>query len=112
MTALGYSHEEIGTRSIRSGAAMSLAVQGGHTDEKIRILGRWKSLAFLTYIRPQVLEWSGGMAADMAKTKSFTDVSERPRKETDRKTPAARQPSSPPVQVTELFPTSGKFDFG
>jgi hypothetical protein len=75
-TKYSFNSDEIGTRSIRSGAAMSLAVQGGHTDEKIRILGRWKSLAFLTYIRPQVLEWSGGMASDMAKTISFTDVSE------------------------------------
>jgi hypothetical protein len=108
----GYSQEEIGTRSIRSGAAMSLAVQGGHTDEKIRILGRWKSLAFLTYIRPQVLEWSGGMAADMAKTKSFTDVSEKTKKGTDQKAPATRQPSSPPNQAIEQFPRFGKFDLG
>ena len=109
----GYSQEELGTRSIRSGAAMSLAVQGGHTDEKIRILGRWKSLAFLTYIRPQVLEWSGGMAADMAKTKSFTDVSEKPKKGTeDQKAPATRQPSSPPDQVIEQFPRFRKFDLG
>ena len=93
-TKYSFKSEEIGTRSIRSGAAMSLAVQGGHTDEKIRILGRWKSLAFLTYIRPQVLEWSGGMASDMAKTISFTDVSEaNTQTKTDRtKQPAMRSP--------------------
>ena len=106
----GYSQEEIGTRSIRSGAAMALAVQGGHTDEKIRILGRWKSLAFLTYIRPQVLEWSGGMANEMARTKSFTDVSDRPKKETDQKAPTAWQPPSPQIQVGESFPTFKETD--
>ena len=106
----GFTKEEIGTRSIRSGAAMSLAVQGGHTDEKIRILGRWKSLAFLTYIRPQVLEWSGGMAEDMAKTKSFTDVSERKKKETDQKSPAAKQPPNPSERAEDLFPRFQKFN--
>jgi hypothetical protein len=106
----GFTKEEMGTRSIRSGAAMSLAVQGGHTDEKIRILGRWKSLAFLTYIRPQVLEWSGGMAEDMAKTKSFTDVSERKKKETDQKSPAAKQPPNPSERAEDLFPRFQKFN--
>ena len=106
----GFTKEEIGTRSIRSGAAMSLAVQGGHTDEKIRILGRWKSLAFLTYIRPQVLEWSGGMAEDMAKTKSFTDVSEPKKKDTDQKSPATRPPPNPSERAEESFPRFQNFD--
>ena len=106
----GFAKDEIGTRSIRSGAAMSLAVQGGNTDEKIRILGRWKSLAFLTYIRPQVLEWSGGMAEDMAKTKSFTDVSEPQKKKTEQKSPAKRQPPSPSERAEDSFPRFQRFD--
>ena len=106
----GYREDEIGTRSIRSGAAMSLAVQGGYTDEKIKILGRWKSLAFLTYIRPQVLEWSGGMASDMAKTKSFIDLSERTKKRTDQHTPATRQPPISSNQANDLFPRFQRFD--
>ena len=72
---------------------MSLAIQGGHTDEKIRILGHWKSTAFLTYIRPQVLEWSGGMAEEMIRTSSFTDLGEPQRK--GRSTPATDKPSTP-----------------
>ena len=110
-TKYSFKSEEIGTRSIRSGAAMSLAVQGGHTDEKIRILGRWKSLAFLRYIRPQVLEWSGGMAADMARTKSFTDVSEPIRNQTDQKKPTAtRQAPIPSNQAEDSFPSFRRFD--
>ena len=70
----GISESEIGTRSIRSGAAMALALQGGNSDKKIMMLGRWKSAAFLDYIRPQVLEWAGDMASEMAKTISFLDV--------------------------------------
>ena len=42
--------------------------------KKIMMLGRWKSAAFLDYIRPQVLEWAGDMASEMAKTISFLDV--------------------------------------
>jgi hypothetical protein len=72
----GIAPEELGTRSIRSGAAttMALSLQRGNSDRKIMMLGRWKSLPFLPYIRPQVLEWPGRMAKDMAKTRPFLDV--------------------------------------
>ena len=70
----GIKASELGTRSIRSGAAMALAIQGDTSDKKIMMLGRWKSTAFLNYIRPQVLEWAGDTAEQMAKTKSFLDV--------------------------------------
>ena len=70
----GISAGEVGTRSIRSGAAMALAVQGGQSERSIMMLGRWKSLAFLVYIRPQVLEWAGDMSCRMANTTSFLDV--------------------------------------
>jgi hypothetical protein len=73
----GIAESEIGTRSIRSGAAMALALQGGNSDKKIMMLGRWKSVAFLDYIRPQVLEWAGDMSSEMAKTISFLDVGGR-----------------------------------
>jgi hypothetical protein len=71
----GFTEEEIGTRSIRSGAAMTLAVQGGQSaDPKIMMLGRWKSRRFMEYIRPQVLEWAGSMSSDMAKVQPFLDL--------------------------------------
>ena len=70
----GIGEREVGTRSIRSGAAMALAVQGGQSERSIMMLGRWKSLAFLVYIRPQVLEWAGDMSCRMANTSSFLDV--------------------------------------
>lgn len=57
----------LGTRSIRSGAAMALFLHNHH-PERIKILGRWSSDAFLIYIRPQVIEWTNLMATDMAKT--------------------------------------------
>jgi len=70
----GIKGSELGTRSIRSGAAMALALQGDTSDQQIMMLGRWKSTAFLNYIRPQVLEWAGDTAQRMSKTKSFLDV--------------------------------------
>ena len=51
----GFHPHEIGNRSIRPGAAMALFLSD-HSPAKIMILGRWKSDAFLDYIRPQVLE--------------------------------------------------------
>ena len=71
----GYSmHEsELGTRSIRSGAAMALFLMD-HSVEKIMILGRWSSDAFMVYIRPQVLEWTNIMSRDMARAGNFRDL--------------------------------------
>ena len=107
----GISPNEIGTRSIRSGAAMALAVQGGQSDEKIRILGRWKSLAFLTYIRPQVLEWSGGMATEMAQASTFRDLGERTNQTKEKNPTKKRQPE--PIHPTEQsFPKFQAFDRG
>jgi hypothetical protein len=103
----GFEPGEIGTRSIRSGAAMSLAIQGGNSDEKIRILGRWKSLAFLTYIRPQVLEWTGGMASEMARAKQFRDLSESHRPQERPGLTAGRHPT-PSVRV-DRKPTTRKW---
>jgi hypothetical protein len=69
----GFGPSDIGTRSIRSGAAMALFLMD-HSVERIKILGRWSSDAFLVYIRPQVLEWTSIMAADMARVKSYMDL--------------------------------------
>ena len=71
----GYDAADIGTRSIRSGAAMGLFLMN-HPVAKIMILGRWSSDAFLDYIRPQVLEWTNQMSADMIRNNSFFDASD------------------------------------
>ena len=53
---LGFTAEEIGCHSLRSGAAMAMKV-AGVLEFTIMIIGRWKSLAFLDYIRKQVAEF-------------------------------------------------------
>lgn len=73
----GFDPSEIGNRSLRSGAAMALALSPkNHPDLKIKTLGRWKSDAFLAYIRPQILELTSNLAGDMvenAATYTMTD---------------------------------------
>jgi hypothetical protein len=73
-TTFGFDATELGTKSLRSGAAMSLFLMN-HSVHKIMILGRWSSDAFLVYIRPQVLEWTTNMSSDMIKHDSFIDAS-------------------------------------
>ena len=60
----GFSPNEIGNRSVRTGAAMSLFLTE-HSLDKIMLLGRWKSRTFLVYIRPQVTEWCDLFSIDM-----------------------------------------------
>jgi len=69
----GFAPSEIGNKSTRSGAAMSLFLNN-HSTAKIMILGRWKSDAFLVYIRPQVLEWTSNMSSDMISFENFHDI--------------------------------------
>ena len=59
LSTYGFDSSDIGTRSIRSGAAMGLFVAGISVD-KIKMLGRWSSDAFLVYIRPR--SWNGQTA--------------------------------------------------
>ena len=60
----GFASDEIGNKSIRSGAAMALFLKG-HNSDKIMLLGRWKSSSWLDYIRPQVLELINLFSSDM-----------------------------------------------
>ena len=54
---LGFLPEEIGCHLLRSGAAMAMKL-AGVSEYTIMIIGRWKSMAFLEYIRKQVAEFS------------------------------------------------------
>ena len=67
---VGYLPADIGTHSLRSGAAMALFL-ANESVHKIMILGRWSSDAFLAYIRPQVMEWTSGMSKAMTQSENF-----------------------------------------
>jgi hypothetical protein len=90
----GYGASDIGTRSIRSGAAMGLFLMN-HPVAKIMILGRWSSDAFLVYIRPQVLEWTNQMSGDMIRNDSFFDASDPRRSRADDPLTRARTTALP-----------------
>jgi hypothetical protein len=78
----GYDATEIGTKSLRSGAAMSLFLME-YSTPRIMLLGRWESDAFLVYIRPQCLEWTNNMSNDMIHNDSFFDATDVPQADTD-----------------------------
>ncbi len=73
--SFGFNAVNIGTRSLRSGAAMGLFLVN-HPVMDIMMMGRWLSDAFLVYIRPQVLEWTDSMSGDMIKINTLTDASD------------------------------------
>jgi hypothetical protein len=70
---LGYEAADVGTHSIRSGAAMALALSG-HEAWRIMLAGRWKSQAFLVYIREQIQEFSKGVSERMISNPDFYHV--------------------------------------
>ena len=77
-----FTAADLGTRSIRSGAAMALFLMN-HTVAKIMMMGRWSSDAFLDYIRPQVLEWMNQMSGDMIHHDSYFDTTDPSRMKPD-----------------------------
>jgi hypothetical protein len=81
-TEFGFDPQEIGNKSVRSGAAMALFINDISTAKSM-ILGRWSSNTFLVYIRPQVLEWINNMSTDMIDVDSFFDVQTNHRTNSD-----------------------------
>ena len=68
---LGFSPEDVGTHSIRSSFAMFLHLQKVDRD-RIMLQGRWRSSAFLDYIRPQVEAFSAGLSSIMTSCTNFS----------------------------------------
>ena len=64
---------DIGTHSIRSGAAMAMFLDEVPVP-RIKMLGRWSSDAFLKYIRKQVEEFSHNISSRMIKHREFRHV--------------------------------------
>ncbi len=69
-TKHGINQSEIGSKSIRSGAAMAMYLAGTPVFS-IMLVGRWPSTAFLKYIRKQVQEFSHGISSKMIEIQSF-----------------------------------------
>jgi hypothetical protein len=67
---LGHDPDDIGLHSGRSAAAMAMILAGVPTY-MVMLIGRWKSDAFLTYIRKQVAEFSNQVSHNMIRIKTF-----------------------------------------
>jgi hypothetical protein len=70
---LGIKKEDIGTHSIRSGAAMAMYL-GECPVFMIMLIGRWISNAFLQYIRKQVMKFSQNVAKKMLTCQNFRHI--------------------------------------
>jgi len=72
---LGFHPNELGTHSIRSGAAMAMYLTRTPVYT-IMLIGRWSSDAFLRYIRTQVQEFARGVSQNMVSGPEFFTVPE------------------------------------
>ena len=70
---LGFQSTDIGTHSIRSGAAMAMYLDKVPVYT-IMLIGRWSSDAFLQYIRKQVEQFSHNVSRQMIKNQHFTHI--------------------------------------
>ena len=70
---LGFSSNETGTHLIRTFTAMHLVMANEH-NYKIMLLGRWKSIAFMKYIRKQVQEFSKGTSTKSTSQLDFYTI--------------------------------------
>ena len=73
---LGFNTDEIGTHSIRSGAAMAMYLDKVPVYT-IMLIGRWSSDAFLKYIRKQVEQFSHNVSKRMIKHQYMTHVPDK-----------------------------------
>ncbi len=70
---LRFKKEDIGTHSIRSGAAMAMYLRECPIF-MIMLIGRWSSDAFLHYIQKQVMEFSQNVAKKMFSCQNFWHI--------------------------------------
>ena len=68
---LGFHTHKIGSHSLRSGGAMALHQAHVH-DSTIKIIGRWRSDAFLIYLQGQVATFTKRISKAMASVCWFT----------------------------------------
>ena len=74
---LGFHPHEIGSHSLHSGGAMTLN-QAGQSDSTIKIIGRWRSDAFLIYLQGQVATFTKGVSVAMKQGMWFTSTARPP----------------------------------
>jgi len=69
----GYSQSRVSSHSLRAGGAMALKLNG-KADSTIKIMGRWSSDTFITYIHSQIGALTVGLSVKMAREIMFHNV--------------------------------------
>ena len=72
---LGFSKDDIGTHSLRSGCAMAMHL-AGIPVYMMMLIGRWSSEAFMLYIQKQVRQFASGVTASMIQKQPFFTIPE------------------------------------
>jgi hypothetical protein len=108
---LGFEANEIGCHSLRSGSAMAMYL--AHIPvTTIQLIGRWKSDAFMRYIREQVDCFTSNVASKMITAPSFYTIPEPGLENTNQNRAEPLQPNHPKSKVgqdtdslLQIFPT-------
>ena len=74
--ALGFTKEDVGLHSVRSGGAMAMFLSG-ISEIIIQRIGRWESFAFLDYIREQVEDFTQGVSKKMLLVENFQHINDK-----------------------------------
>jgi len=69
----GYLPARISSHSLRAGGAMALKL-AGEEDSMIKLVGRWSSDTFITYIHSQISALTAGLSAKMARRVIFQNI--------------------------------------
>jgi hypothetical protein len=108
---LGFEVNELGCHSLRSGSAMAMYLARIPVTT-IQLIGRWKSDAFLWYIREQVDCFTSNVASEMARAPSFYTIPDPGNENitTPQKNPPHQRPHKYKVgqdtdSLTRIFPT-------
>ena len=73
---LGYGKDDVGLHSIRARGAMAMFLSGV-SEIIIQRVGRWKSIAFLEYIREQVETFTLGVSQKMLRHEKYHHLNEK-----------------------------------
>ena len=69
----GYNPARISSHSLRAGGAMALKLAGEEV-RPIKLVGRWSSETFVTYIHSQIGALTAGLSAKMARRIVFQNI--------------------------------------
>ena len=73
---LGFTKDDVGLHSVRSGGAMAMFLSGV-SEIIIQRIGRWERFAFLDYIREQVEDFTQGVSKKMLQVEQYQHINEK-----------------------------------